>query len=102
MRIFNGFCVAAVAAIAFAGPAAALTYTVQQGAPDPGPSADQTIFLDFDNAPADGFTVTGDYTITSGSANNHAAPAGDGTQYLYTPTPPGRTGSAQINTPELT
>ncbi len=65
----------ALAALAAAGTAHAVTYVATYGAPDPGPTAGQVTLVDFDTPVADtGFTLTGGYVITSGTTGNGAAP----------------------------
>ncbi len=74
----------AFALLAAAGSAQALTYTSVAGAPDPGVSGNSQVFVTFDAPVADtGFTLTGNYAITSGTTSASAAPAGDATNYLY-------------------
>ncbi|MBV8972236.1 MAG: PEPxxWA-CTERM sorting domain-containing protein [Sphingomonadaceae bacterium] len=73
-----------VAALLAAGSAQALTWTSVNGAPDPGPGANQQTFVDFET-PVDttGFTLTGNYALASGTTGSYAAPAGDASTYLY-------------------
>lgn len=101
MRTFNGLFIAAVAATVAAVPAAALTYTVLPGAPDPGVGSGESILVDFDSPLPGGYALSGDYTIGSGTTVSNAAPAGDTTNYLFTPSPPGRGGSATLTTFDL-
>ena len=75
---------AGLALLAVAGAANAVSYVAVNGAPDAGPAAGEVTFVNFDKPVADtGFTLTGGYVITSGTSNNGAAPAGDGSKYLY-------------------
>jgi hypothetical protein len=70
-----------------ASPAAAVTYTSVNGAPDKGPAAGESILVDFNGAIPDGYSLSGDYGYGIGTpATGRAAPAGDATQYLYTST----------------
>ena len=76
---------AAAALFAAAAPSYAVTVTSAFGPTDPG-SPTETLLVDFnngDNLP-NGYFLTGNYAFGTGTVkNDHAAPAGDTTQYLY-------------------
>ena len=74
------------AALMAAAPAAAVTYTSVNGAPDKGPAAGETILVDFNTD-----------TLPTG----FAAPAGDATRFLYTSTKIPN-GTATLSTLDLT
>jgi hypothetical protein len=89
------------ALIAAAAPAAAVTYTSTNGAPDKGAAAGESILVDFNGALPAGYTLSGDYGYATGTvANSYAAPAGDKTRYLYTSTAI-PTGVATLTTVDL-
>ncbi len=72
-----------LAAAALATSAGAVTVTSVAGAPDPGPTALQTILFDFESATPQ---LTGSYTLATGSVGGqYAAPALDTTQYAVVP-----------------
>ena len=104
MRIFNRalFPVVALLSVA-AAPAAAVTFTSSAGAPDKGPAAGESILVDFNGVNGGlpgGYTLSGDYNLTTGTTKAAAAPAGDKTQYLYT-SPSKGTGVATLSTLDL-
>lgn len=73
------------AALVAATPAAAITFSSTNGAPDPGPGAGESILVDFNGPLPGGYTLTGDFGYQTGTVPNmYAAPAGDTTRYMYT------------------
>ncbi|QXQ05195.1 PEPxxWA-CTERM sorting domain-containing protein [Sphingosinicellaceae bacterium] len=100
MRISNRVLISALLAVA-AVPAGAVTWTASPGAPDPGPSAGQTLIADFETpATQPGYTLSGNFNIVSGTTAAAAAPAGDASHYLYT-SPAIPTGVATLSTLDL-
>lgn len=76
---------AALAVAAFAAPSQAVTVLSTFGPIDPG-SPNETLIADFNvgSSLANGVFLTGDYRFATGTVkNDHAAPAGDTSQYLY-------------------
>jgi hypothetical protein len=91
------------AALMAAAPAAAVTYTSVNGAPDKGPAAGETILVDFntDTLPT-GYSLEGNYGYGVGTPpTGFAAPAGDATRFLYTSTKIPN-GTATLSTLDLT
>ncbi|PZN93212.1 MAG: hypothetical protein DCF31_13450 [Alphaproteobacteria bacterium] len=92
--------IAAAIAAAMALPAAAVTVTSVFGAPDPG-APGQVLLVDFNGPLADGYTLSGDFGLQTGTNGNAAAPAGNDTQYLYVSSAIPN-GSATLSTFDLT
>ena len=87
---------AAIVAAGLAVSAQAVTQTSSAGAPDPGGTAAQDKFINFNSGLPAGVTLTGNYGIVTGSVSGaYAAPAGDATPYLVVPTA-GTSGSADL------
>ncbi|QXQ06774.1 PEPxxWA-CTERM sorting domain-containing protein [Sphingosinicellaceae bacterium] len=100
MRTFNRVLLQVGTLLATTVPAGAVTYTSTPGAPDPGPSAGQSIIVDFNGALPGGYGLSGDYDFATGTSTVTAAPAGDGTRYLFT-SPLKGTGIATLTTLDL-
>lgn len=77
---------AILASLLLASTAAqAVTYTSSQGAPDPGPAANESIIVDFEGA-VPGVSYSGSYSIGTGLLPGlRAPPAGDTTNYFAVP-----------------
>ncbi|WP_426169167.1 PEPxxWA-CTERM sorting domain-containing protein [Sandarakinorhabdus sp. DWP1-3-1] len=92
--------IAAALAATMAMPAAAVTVSTVFGAPDPG-APGQTLLVDFEGDLPDGYTLSGDYGLQTGSNGSAAAPAGNDTQYLFVSSAIPN-GSATLSTLDLT
>ena len=102
MHVFNRVFVPALLAFAAAVPGnATITYTTSTGAPDKGIPAGETLLVDFNSAPTDPYTLSGDYGYATGTSGAAASPAGDNSQYFYTSSAIG-SGSATLSTLDLT
>lgn len=80
-NLFLGMVVASLATAA-----GAVTVSTAPGAPDPGPLAGETWLIDYNAGLPAGVTATGSYKLVTGTVpSDHAAPAGDATQYFSVP-----------------
>ncbi len=101
MHVFNRAFVPALILAAIAVPASAtISYTTSTGAPDKGVPAGETLLVDFNTAPTDPYSLSGDYGFAKGTSGSAASPAGDSSQYFYTSSAVG-SGSATLSTLDL-
>ena len=99
MTILNRVLISTLLAAA-AVPAGAVTWTASFGnVPPVGPGESTIANFDTDSTFPAGYTLGGEYRITSGTTTAAAAPAGDTSKYFYTsPAIPSGSGIATLST----